>query len=314
VQRLDALVLQQADEHAHGRSPHLRKRLPHRRQRRRDDRGELEVVEADDRDVLGNPQPPRAGRLDHADREEVVEGEDGRRRIAQVEQLLARLHAACDLEVAFDLELDVRQDPGAGHQCGGWTLTWQGGSGATVPGTSILAGIREVAGPSTLVDFAPDGVGAEGHDLAIAVLGETSYVEFFGDRPAPDDLCLDMDDLAVVKRLAASGVPTVAVLVSGRPLVITDQLQHWQALVAAWLPGTEGAGVADVLFGAAAPAGTLPHSWPRSADQVPINVGDAEYDPLFPFGFGLAYRQAPPGPVGVGKLGRGVRRGRMTAR
>ena len=201
-----------------------------------------------------------------------------------------------------------------GHQCGGWTLTWQGGSGATVPGTSILAGIREVAGPSTLVDFAPDGVGAEGHDLAIAVLGETSYVEFFGDRPAPDDLCLDMDDLAVVKRLAASGVPTVAVLVSGRPLVITDQLQHWQALVAAWLPGTEGAGVADVLFGEAAPAGTLPHSWPRSADQVPINVGDAEYDPLFPFGFGLAYRQAPPGPVGVGKLGRGVRRGRMTAR
>ncbi len=183
-----------------------------------------------------------------------------------------------------------------GNQCGGWTLTWEGGGGTTVPGTSILAGIREVAGPSAIVDFAPDGVGAEGHDVAIAVLGETSYVELFGDRPAPDDLCLDVDDLAVVERLAASGVPTVAVLVSGRPLVITDQLQHWKALVAAWLPGTEGAGVADVLFGEAAPAGRLPHSWPRNADQVPINVGDAEYDPLFPFGFGLAYRQAPPGP------------------
>ena len=183
-----------------------------------------------------------------------------------------------------------------GHQCGGWTLTWQGGSGVTIPGTSILEGIRQVAGPSTLVDYAPDGAGAEGYDVAIAVLGERPYAELFGDRPAPDELCLDEDDLDVVERLAASDVPTVTVLVSGRPLVVTDQLQHWQALVAAWLPGSEGAGVADVLFGEAAPAGKLPHSWPRSADQVPINVGDPEYDPLFPFGFGLAYRQAAVEP------------------
>jgi beta-glucosidase len=181
-----------------------------------------------------------------------------------------------------------------GQQCGGWTLTWQGGSGRTVPGTSILAGIREVVGPSARVDFAPDGGGVEGHDVAVAVLGETSYAEFSGDRPAPDDLCLDEDDLAVVQRLARSGVPTVAVLVSGRPLAIADQLPHWSALVAAWLPGTEGAGVADVLFGEAVPTGTLPHSWPRSSDQVPINVGDAEYDPLFPFGFGLSYGPASP--------------------
>jgi beta-glucosidase len=176
-----------------------------------------------------------------------------------------------------------------GHQCGGWTLTWEGGSGTAVPGTSILAGIREVAGQSATVDFAPDGAGAQGHDVAIAVLGETPYVEFYGDRPAPHDLGLDEDDLAVVERLAASGVPTVAVLVSGRPLVITDQLPDWDALVVAWLPGSEGGGVADVLFGEAAPAGRLPHSWPRSSAQVPINVGDAEYDPLFSFGFGLAY-------------------------
>jgi len=166
----------------------------------------------------------------------------------------------------------------------------------TIPGTSILEGIRQVAGPSTLVDYAPDGAGAERYDVAIAVLGEQPYAELFGDRPAPDELCLDEDDLDVVERLAASDVPTVTVLVSGRPLVVTDQLQHWQALVAAWLPGSEGAGVADVLFGEAAPAGKLPHSWPRSADQVPINVGDPEYDPLFPFGFGLAYRQAAVEP------------------
>jgi beta-glucosidase len=189
-----------------------------------------------------------------------------------------------------------------GHQCGGWTLSWQGGSGTTVPGTSILAGIRELVGPSATVDLVPDGAGAEDHDVAIAVLGETSYAEFSGDRPAPDSLGLDEDDLAVVERLAASGVPTVAVPVSGRPLVITEQLQHWQALLAAWLPGSEGGGVADVLFGEAAPTGRLPHSWPRSSGQVPINVGDAEYDPLFPFGFGLAYRVAAPAGLPAGRV------------
>ena len=176
-----------------------------------------------------------------------------------------------------------------GHQCGGWTLTWQGGSGPTVPGTSIIDGIREVVGSAGTVDFAADGVGADRHDVAIVVIGEEPYAEFRGDRPAPDTLCLDDDDLRVVERVAASCVPTVAVLVSGRPLVITGQLAHWNALVVAWLPGTEGGGVADVLFGEATPTGKLPHSWPRSAEQVPINIGDADYDPLFPYGFGLGY-------------------------
>ena len=176
-----------------------------------------------------------------------------------------------------------------GHQCGGWTLTWQGGSGPTVPGTSIIDGIREVVGSAGTVDFAADGVGADGHDVAIVVIGEEPYAEFRGDRPAPDTLCLDDDDLRVAERVAASSVPTVAVLVSGRPLVITGQLAHWNALVVAWLPGTEGGGVADVLFGEATPTGKLPHSWPRSAEQVPINIGDADYDPLFPYGFGLGY-------------------------
>jgi beta-glucosidase len=176
-----------------------------------------------------------------------------------------------------------------GHQCGGWTLTWQGGSGRTVPGTSILDGIREVVGSACTVDFAADGVGADRHDVAIVVIGEEPYAEFRGDRPAPDTLCLDDDDLRVVERVAASCVPTVVVLVSGRPLVITGQLAHWNALVVAWLPGTEGGGVADVLFGEATPTGKLPHSWPRSAEQVPINIGDADYDPLFPYGFGLGY-------------------------
>jgi beta-glucosidase len=90
-----------------------------------------------------------------------------------------------------------------------------------------------------------------------------------------------------------SGVPTVVVLVSGRPLVVTDRLAGWAALVAAWLPGSEGAGIADVLFGDYAPTGKLPITWPKSAAQLPMHAGDPGYDPLFPFGFGLTYGGRP---------------------
>jgi beta-glucosidase len=79
------------------------------------------------------------------------------------------------------------------------------------------------------------------------------------------------------------------VLVSGRPLIINDALAQADAVVAAWLPGSEGAGVADVLFGDYKPTGKLPFTWPRSMSQLPINVGDAVYDPLFPYGYGLTY-------------------------
>ncbi|MDX6515904.1 MAG: beta-glucosidase, partial [Gaiellaceae bacterium] len=176
-----------------------------------------------------------------------------------------------------------------GHQCGGWTLTWQGGSGLTTPGTSLLDGIREVAGPDATVDFAVDGGGAEGHDVAVVIVGEEPYAEMFGDRHDPDGLALDAADQAVLARVRESGVPMVVVVVSGRPLILGDGVAGWEGLVAAWLPGSEGSGVADVLFGDVTPGGKLPHSWPRSHDQIPINVGDADYDPLFAFGFGLTY-------------------------
>ncbi len=123
--------------------------------------------------------------------------------------------------------------------------------------------------------------------MAIAVLGEKPYAETAGDRS--DGMALDRTDLNTLATLKRAGVPTVVVLVSGRPLVITDQLPDWSALVAAWLPGTEGQGVADVLFGDYKPTGKLPHSWPRSAAQIPINVGDTTYDPLWAFGYGLTY-------------------------
>jgi beta-glucosidase len=174
-----------------------------------------------------------------------------------------------------------------GNQSGGWTISWQGSSGNITPGTTILQAIRNTVAPGTVVDFDAGGRGAAGHDVAVAVLGEKPYAEGAGDRN--DGMGLDRTDLNTLNTLKRAGVPIVVVLVSGRPLVVTSQLPDWRAFVAAWLPGTEGQGVADVLFGDYNPTGKLPHSWPRSATQIPINTGDASYDPLFPYGAGLMY-------------------------
>jgi beta-glucosidase len=95
-----------------------------------------------------------------------------------------------------------------------------------------------------------------------------------------------------VERVASTGVPVVVVVLSGRPMILGSVLERAPAVVAAWLPGTEGAGVADVLFGDSAPRGKLSHSWPRTMADIPVNVGDAGYAPLFPFGFGLSYSPA----------------------
>jgi beta-glucosidase len=175
-----------------------------------------------------------------------------------------------------------------GNQAGGWTIHWQGASGAIIPGTTLLQAIRDTVAPGTTVTHAADASGLDAsYDVAVVVVGERPYAEWFGDRT--DGLGLDGEDLAVLEAVRRSGVPAVVVLVSGRPLVVTDQLPHFAAFVAAWLPGSEGQGVADVLFGDFAPTGKLPMSWPRSASQLPLNVGDPSYDPLFPFGFGLSY-------------------------
>ncbi len=177
-----------------------------------------------------------------------------------------------------------------GHQCGGWTITWQGGSGDITPGTTILDGIQAlVATGGGSVTFSEDGTGAAGHDIAIVVIGETPYAEGAGDDGS---LALDATDVDCLSRIA--DIPTVVVLVSGRPLMISDDLDDWDAFVAAWLPGTEGDGVAQVLFGDYDFTGTLPHSWPANIGQVPLNVGDATYDPLFPYGYGLNYASLPP--------------------
>jgi beta-glucosidase len=174
-----------------------------------------------------------------------------------------------------------------GAQAGGWTITWQGKRGPITTGTTILEGIRRAAGSKATVTFAADGSGAAGADLAIVIVGEDPYAEFFGDRA---DLALAPADLQAITAIKQAGVPVVTVVVSGRPLILGEALGLSDAVVAAWLPGSEGDGVADVLFGQHAPTGKLPFTWPRSMAQIPMNTGDASYDPLFPFGFGLAYR------------------------
>jgi len=173
-----------------------------------------------------------------------------------------------------------------GNQCGGWTITWQGKSGEPTKGTTILAGLRSVAGRGTEVTYSKDGTGAAGADVGVVFVGETPYAEMLGDR---EDLSLAREDLDAIANVRKAGIPVVVVLVSGRPLILGDALGTADAVVAAWLPGSEGAGVADVLFGDYKPTGKLSFSWPRSTAQIPVNVGDATYDPLFPFGFGLTY-------------------------
>jgi len=173
-----------------------------------------------------------------------------------------------------------------GNQCGGWTIDWQGKSGPTMPGgTTILAALKAAA-KGGQVTFSKDGSGAAGADVGVVVVGETPYAEFKGDR---EDLALDPEDLAAIANVKKAGIPVVVVVVSGRPLILGDALTQADALVAAWLPGTEGGGVADVLFGDYKPTGKLSFTWPRAMAQIPINVGDASYDPQFPYGFGLTY-------------------------
>lgn len=171
-----------------------------------------------------------------------------------------------------------------GAQCGGWSLTWQGRRGDITIGTTILEGLQETAPAGTRVTYTLDGTETGDADLVVVVVGEDPYAEGFGDRT---DLSIHPFDRQVIETVAATGKPFVVVLVSGRPLILDDLLDSCDALLAAWLPGTEGGGIADLLFGLSTPTGRLTHSWPRDMDQIPINVGDPDYDPLFPYGFGL---------------------------
>ncbi len=182
-------------------------------------------------------------------------------------------------------------------QCGGWTIDWQGlgvvgmmATPGTTTGTTILEGIEALVGAGN-VTSSEDGSGVPNDaTVGIVVMGEEAYAETAGDA---EDLDLDTctPDLEALQNLANSGLPVVVVLVSGRPLIIEPYLELAEAWVAAWLPGTEGEGVADVLFGDAPATGKLSVSWPRNMGQIPINLGDPDLEsdpPLFGFGHGLS--------------------------
>jgi beta-glucosidase len=193
------------------------------------------------------------------------------------------------------------------QQAGGWSITWQGAdlpNSAFPNAESIWAGIAETvkAGGGTAT-YAPDGTFTKKPDVAIVVFGEKPYAEFKGDIPNLEYSPGGKPDLAMLKRLKAAGIPVVAVFLSGRPLWVNAEMNASDAFVAAFLPGSEGGGVADVLF--AKPDGNVNHdfkgklsfSWPKRPDQYVLNRRDPGYDPLFPFGYGLGY--AAPGKVGA---------------
>ncbi|MGW1796605.1 glycoside hydrolase family 3 protein [Streptomyces sp. NPDC001984] len=171
-----------------------------------------------------------------------------------------------------------------GNQTGGWTITWQGSSGNIIKGTTILQGMRNAGGDVTYSKDA--SAPTSGYDVGVVVVGETPYAEGVGDVGNGNDLALSAADQAAVDKVCAA-MKCAVLIVSGRPQLIGDRLGEIDALVASWLPGTEGDGVADVLYGKRAFTGQLPVTWPKSEAQLPINVGDASYDPQFPYGWGL---------------------------
>ncbi|VVA36031.1 PREDICTED: beta-glucosidase [Prunus dulcis] len=175
-----------------------------------------------------------------------------------------------------------------GYQCGGWSLTWQGVSGNNhTVGTTILGAIASAVNETTEIVFSlnPDTnfVKANKFDYAVVAVGELPYAETKGDSV---NLTIAEPGPSIITNVCGA-VKCAVIVVSGRPVVIEPYLSSMDALVAAWLPGTEGQGVADVLYGDYGFTGKLPRTWFRRVDQLPMNFGEKNYDPLFPFGFGL---------------------------
>ena len=261
----------------------------------------------------------RAGLFEHkpsdsrhaGDPAALVHRELARKAVAESLVLLKNEGAALPLKRGQRVLVVGKGADSISNQTGGWSLTWQGtdNDNADFPNAdSILAGLREALGADH-VAYSEDGQGIAGtdHDVVVAVIGETPYAETNGDIVASDTLTHSRrhpEDLAVLEAAAAGGKPVVTVFLSGRPLYVNDLLNLSQAFVAAWLPGTEGKGVSDVLVAAAngRPAhdfrGRLSFPWPNVACPAPSDRPDPQHPPLFAVGYGLDYR----GGKAVGRL------------
>jgi beta-glucosidase len=192
-----------------------------------------------------------------------------------------------------------------GRQAGGWTLEWQGKVGNDEDGTTIFSGIKAAVNKNTRVEFNREGDFSEFKDpqgnslladVGIVVLAEKPYAEGVGDA---EDISLTDQEIQLLTDVKKQSRTVLVILIAGRPRVITDQLSLAEAWVAAWLPGTEGGGIADVLFGDFPFTGKLSYSWPRSNGQLPINLNNSADKtgcdaPLFSFGYGLAYGDPSP--------------------
>jgi beta-glucosidase len=231
--------------------------------------------------------------------------EVARRAVEESQVLLKNDEEALPIASGSDIYVAGSNANNIGNQAGGWTLTWQGGSNnpTPIPGTTILKGIEEGDQGGT-VTFSEDASATVPSDATgVVVVGETPYSEGYGDVGGPQwafdegdhneprpvkDMKFSAADQAAIDKVCAEAAKCVVVIVSGRPLVIEPaQLEEMDGLVEAWLPGSQGEGVADDLFGKTPYTGKLPVSWPKTLEQEPINVGDPNYDPLFPFGYGL---------------------------
>ncbi len=174
-----------------------------------------------------------------------------------------------------------------GFQCGGWTIHWQGGSGDITTGTTILDAFKSTVSDSNNINYSKNGDNLTSSDIIVVAIGEKPYTEGVGDR---DSLFLSKENKELLEKVKRAKIPYIVILISGRPMIINEELNDSHAFIAAWLPGTEGAGISDVLFGDFDFSGKLSMTWPKSMKQIPINFGDNDYDPLFEFGFGLSYK------------------------
>lgn len=184
-------------------------------------------------------------------------------------------------------------------QAGGWSVSWQGtdNTNADFPNaTSVYQGIaQQVKAAGGQVELAVDGNYSQKPDVALVVIGENPYAEWFGDIQQLEYQHGDKRDLALIKKLKQQGIPVVTVFLTGRPLWTNKEINASDAFVVAWLPGSEGQGVADVLLADSQGKtrydfqGKLSFSWPKYDHQFVLNKGDANYDPLFAYGYGLTY-------------------------